>query len=162
VTTYLRTIGPAFTAPNADPLILPTLTQKLHVYCTYYTSMSTTATSTITSPTLQLRGESSVQASPATSGFPITTDLKSSPFHDIQTGPSRTVLPTFGSLEEERIYRKEHLALVFRIIHRFKLAEGINGMSLPFDGPDDKDIVVSATPSNRIHSGSIPKGNHSL
>jgi hypothetical protein len=86
-------------------------------------------TATTTSPTLQLRGSSSVQDSPATSGFPLTTDLKSSPFNDIQTGPTRTLLPTFWSLEEERVYRKEHLALVFRIIHRFKLAEGINGQS---------------------------------
>jgi hypothetical protein len=159
VTTYLRTIGPAFTAPNADRLISPTLTRNLHVFCIYYTTMSTTATSTMTSPTLQLRGESSVQPSPATSGFPITTDLKSSPFHEIQTGPSRTVLPTFASLEEERVYRKEHLALVFRIIHRFKLAEGINGMSHPYDRANDKDIVVSAILLNQIHSGSILKGN---
>lgn len=116
--------------PNADRLILPNSTQ-FHTSTSQLTyNMSTTATSTTTSPTLQLRGESSVQNSPATSGFPITTDLKSSPFHEIQTGPSRTVLPTFGSLEEERVYRKEHLALVFRIIHRFKLAEGINGMIL--------------------------------
>ena len=130
VTTHRRIIGPAFTAPNADSLILPTSTQ-FHTSISQLTyNMSTTATSTITSPSLQLRGESSVQNSPATSGFPITTDLKSSPFHEIQTGPSRTVLPTFSSLEAERVYRKEHLALVFRIIHRFKLAEGINGMSL--------------------------------
>lgn len=71
-----------------------------------------------------------MQPSPATSGFPCTTDLQSSPFHDIQTGSTRTVLPTFGSLKEERRYRKEHLALVFRIMHRFKLAEGIAGTLL--------------------------------
>jgi len=123
--------------------------------------MSTTTTATTTSPTLQLRGSASgnVGQSPATSGFPCTTDLTSSPFYDIQTGPSRTVLPTFASLEEERQYRKEHLALVFRIIHRFKLAEGINGMSPPEAQLTDKDIVVSATLLNRIHSGSTLRAN---
>ncbi|WWC71191.1 uncharacterized protein I206_105144 [Kwoniella pini CBS 10737] len=89
-------------------------------------STKTTEASHGTHGTLRLR-PSPVQPSPATSGFPITTDLESSPFHDVQTGPTRVVLPTFSSLEEERIYRKEHLALVFRILHRFKLAEGIAG-----------------------------------
>jgi hypothetical protein len=37
------------------------------------------------------------------------------------------MLPVFESLEAERAYRKEHLALVFRILHRFKMAEGIAG-----------------------------------
>jgi len=41
------------------------------------------------------------------------------------------MLPVFSSLEEERKYRKEHLALVFRIFHRFKLAEGIAGKLSP-------------------------------
>ena len=63
----------------------------------------------------------------ATPGFPCTTDLDASPFKDAQTGHTRTMLPVFVSLEEERKYRKEHLALVFRIFHRFKLAEGIAG-----------------------------------
>ncbi|WRT68779.1 uncharacterized protein IL334_005759 [Kwoniella shivajii] len=85
-----------------------------------------TATAQQSHGSLRLRPPS-VQASPATSGFPITTDLKSSPFYEVQTGPTRVVLPTFSSLEEERRYRKEHLALVFRILHRFKLAEGIAG-----------------------------------
>ncbi|OCF57850.1 hypothetical protein L486_05315 [Kwoniella mangroviensis CBS 10435] len=87
---------------------------------------STNSSRTETHGTLKLR-PSAVQNSLATSGFPITTDLTSSPFYDVQTGPTRVVLPTFTSLEEERRYRKEHLALVFRILHRFKLAEGIAG-----------------------------------
>jgi hypothetical protein len=97
-------------------------------------NMSTTATATTqthasasSSGTLHLRPQNHVQPSPATPGFPITTDLQSSPFYDIQVGPTRTVMPTFGSLLEERQYRKEHLALVFRILHRFKMAEGIAG-----------------------------------
>jgi ribulose-5-phosphate 4-epimerase/fuculose-1-phosphate aldolase len=57
----------------------------------------------------------------------VTTEIKASPFADVQVGSTRTMLPTFGTLEEERTYRKEHLALVFRILHRFKLAEGIAG-----------------------------------
>jgi ribulose-5-phosphate 4-epimerase/fuculose-1-phosphate aldolase len=36
-------------------------------------------------------------------------------------------MPTFTSVEEERIYRKEHLALIFRILHRFGFAEGVAG-----------------------------------
>ncbi|KAJ3886155.1 class II aldolase/adducin N-terminal [Lentinula edodes] len=36
-------------------------------------------------------------------------------------------MPTFSSLESERVYRKEHLALVFRILHRFGFAEGVAG-----------------------------------
>ncbi|OCF35854.1 hypothetical protein I316_02347 [Kwoniella heveanensis BCC8398] len=93
-------------------------------------SVTTSTTATATSDAagvLRLRPDASIQASPATPGFPITTDIRSSPFHDVQTGPARVVLPTFASLEEERRYRKEHLALVFRILHRFKLAEGIAG-----------------------------------
>ncbi|OCF41069.1 hypothetical protein I317_05080 [Kwoniella heveanensis CBS 569] len=93
-------------------------------------SVKTWTTATATSSAagvLRLRPGASIQASPATPGFPITTDIRSSPFHDVQTGPARVVLPTFASLEEERRYRKEHLALVFRILHRFKLAEGIAG-----------------------------------
>ncbi|WVQ95298.1 hypothetical protein IAU59_002393 [Kwoniella sp. CBS 9459] len=92
------------------------------------TTTSTTGTSTSgAAGILKLRPDAAIQASPATSGFPITTDIESSPFHDVQTGPTRVVLPTFASLEDERTYRKEHLALVFRILHRFKLAEGIAG-----------------------------------
>lgn len=94
-------------------------------------SPSTTMATTTTSPTLRLRGQASVQASPATPGFPITSDFDASPFKDVQTGQTRTMLPVFGSLEEERKYRKEHLALVFRIMHRFKLAEGIAGELRP-------------------------------
>ncbi|KAK8849374.1 hypothetical protein IAR55_004706 [Kwoniella newhampshirensis] len=94
-------------------------------------STTTTATAQASSNAagiLKLRPSSpSIEPSPATSGFPITTDIKSSPFHDVQVGPSRVVMPVFASLEEERTYRKEHLALVFRILHRFKLAEGIAG-----------------------------------
>lgn len=63
----------------------------------------------------------------ATANFPCTTDIDASPLKDAQTGPTRTMMPVFNSLEEERRYRKEHLALVFRIFHRFKLAEGIAG-----------------------------------
>lgn len=37
------------------------------------------------------------------------------------------MMPVFSSVEEERKYRKEHLALAFRIFHRFKMAEGIAG-----------------------------------
>ncbi|WVR09293.1 hypothetical protein IAU60_006358 [Kwoniella sp. DSM 27419] len=94
--------------------------------------MSTTATTTTIScegpaGVLRLRPDPHTEVSPATPGFPITTDVQASPFYAIQTGPTRVVLPTFATLEEERTYRKEHLALVFRILHRFKLAEGIAG-----------------------------------
>jgi ribulose-5-phosphate 4-epimerase/fuculose-1-phosphate aldolase len=57
----------------------------------------------------------------------MTTDLHASPFAEVQVGPTRTMLPVFASPQEERVYRKEHLALVFRIMHRFRLAEGIAG-----------------------------------
>ena len=36
-------------------------------------------------------------------------------------------MPSFASLEAERVYRKEHLALIFRILHRFGFAEGVAG-----------------------------------
>lgn len=88
--------------------------------------MSATQTQTQTAPTLQLRGQHAVKEG-ITPGFPITTDLESSPFYAVQTGDTRTVLPTFNSPEEERQYRKEHLALVFRILHRKGLSEGIAG-----------------------------------
>jgi hypothetical protein len=96
---------------------------------------STTATQTIAAPagessTLKLRNPKLVP-SPATAGFPCTTHIEASPFHDVQTGPTRTMLPVFDNLMEERQYRKEHLALVFRIMHRFKLAEGIAGEPFP-------------------------------
>ncbi|WWD19994.1 hypothetical protein CI109_104467 [Kwoniella shandongensis] len=89
------------------------------------TTTTTQASASTNAGTLKLRP--SVQPSPATSGFPITSDLESSPFYDVQVGPTRVVMPTFASLEDERRYRKGHLALVFRILHRFKLAEGIAG-----------------------------------
>lgn len=88
---------------------------------------SPASTSTQATPTLRLRGHASLEPSPATSGFPMTSDISASPFADVQVGATRTMLPVFASLEEERTYRKEHLALVFRILHRFKLAEGIAG-----------------------------------
>ncbi|BEI93501.1 uncharacterized protein CcaverHIS019_0511290 [Cutaneotrichosporon cavernicola] len=91
------------------------------------TSSSTSAPTSTTQPTLRLRGQATLEPSPATPGFPITTDLAASPFVDVQVGPTRVMLPSFATLEEERKYRKEHLALVFRILHRFKLAEGIAG-----------------------------------
>lgn len=68
--------------------------------------------------------------------FPVTQDLKQSPFTDVQSGRSRTLMPTFKSLEEERQYRKEHLVLTFRALHRMGLAEGVAGQS-----------VLSAVPS---------------
>jgi ribulose-5-phosphate 4-epimerase/fuculose-1-phosphate aldolase len=85
------------------------------------------ATEVETTPTLRLRRQPSLMASPATPGFPITADVEASPFAAVQVGPTRTMLPTFASPKEERTYRKEHLALVFRILHRFRLAEGIAG-----------------------------------
>jgi len=88
---------------------------------------SATETEVVNNPTLRLRGQANLMPSPATSGFPITSDIHASPFAEVQVGPTRTMLPTFATLEEERKYRKEHLALVFRILHRFKLAEGIAG-----------------------------------
>lgn len=92
--------------------------------------MSATKTQTeaqaANSPTLQLRGQHAVREG-VTPGFPVTTDLESSPFYAVQTGDTRTVLPTFATPEEGRTYRKEHLALVFRILHRQKLSEGIAG-----------------------------------
>lgn len=97
--------------------------------------MFTTQTQTIHKETstgrLDLRPEPTLQLSPATPGFPITGDIDASPFKDVQTGDYRTVLPIFSNPLEERQYRKEHLALVFRIFHRFKMAEGIAGMSSP-------------------------------
>ena len=36
-------------------------------------------------------------------------------------------MPTFKSLEQEREYRKAHLALVFRALHREGMAEGVAG-----------------------------------
>lgn len=76
------------------------------------------ARSLSTSPTLLYRQH-----------FPHTQIHKDSPFADVQTGPTRTLLPTFTSAHAERQYKKEQLALVFRILHRFKLAEGIAGRS---------------------------------
>lgn len=74
------------------------------------------------------------------------------------------MMPVFGSLEEERKYRKEHLALVFRIFHRFKMAEGIAGTSHPTLHSNmmaySKATAAYATPSNPIHSGSTHKVNH--
>jgi hypothetical protein len=59
--------------------------------------------------------------------YPITTDHASSVFKDIQAGPHRTVMPSFSNPYEERQYRKEHLALVFRALHRQGLGEGVAG-----------------------------------
>jgi hypothetical protein len=39
-------------------------------------------------------------------------------------------MPTFESLEQEREYRKAHLALVFRALHREGMAEGVAGESV--------------------------------
>jgi hypothetical protein len=64
-----------------------------------------------------------------TIAFPTTPDHASSPFNLIQAGKTRTLMPTFGSLEDERAYRKEHLALVFRALHRAGMAEGVAGES---------------------------------
>jgi hypothetical protein len=36
-------------------------------------------------------------------------------------------MPIFKSLEQEREYRKAHLALVFRALHREGMAEGVAG-----------------------------------
>lgn len=90
-------------------------------------STSTAPAATQANPTLRLRGDAALEPSPATPGFPITPNIHASPFADVQTGPTRVMLPTFATPEEERTYRKEHLALVLRILHRFKLAEGIAG-----------------------------------
>ncbi len=91
------------------------------------TASSASAPTTTTQPTLRLRGQATLEPSPATPGFPITADIAASPFADVQVGPTRVMRPTFATPDEERKYRKEHLALVFRILHRFKLAEGIAG-----------------------------------
>ena len=61
--------------------------------------------------------------------FPTNQDHALSPFRDIQSGPSRTLMPSFANAEEERRYRKEHLVLCFRALHRQGLAEGVTGMS---------------------------------
>ncbi|ORY28976.1 class II aldolase/adducin N-terminal [Naematelia encephala] len=66
-------------------------------------------------------------ATPTLTLFPTTQDHAQSKFKDIQSGPSRTLMPDFSSLEEERQYRKEHLVLVFRALHRQGLAEGVAG-----------------------------------
>lgn len=71
--------------------------------------------------------------------FPHTDDIASSPFADVQTGPTRTLLPTFSDVHAEQTYKKEQLALVFRILHRFKLAEGIAGAFGPGDDAPTRD-----------------------
>ena len=63
--------------------------------------------------------------------LPTTTDHASSPFQHIQSGPTRTIMPTFTSPLGEQRYRKEHLVLIFRALHRAGLAEGVAGMSRP-------------------------------
>lgn len=91
-------------------------------------AQSSTATETTVSPTLLLRRDGArLEPSPSTPGFPMTEDIQASPFYHEQSGPTRTMMPTFSNLEEERIYRKQHLALVLRILHRFSLAEGVAG-----------------------------------
>ncbi|KAJ3782200.1 class II aldolase/adducin N-terminal [Lentinula aff. detonsa] len=72
---------------------------------------------------LGLNENFAVGAKVATIVMPVPT----SSFANIQRGKTRTILPTFSSLEAERVYRKEHLALVFRILHRFGFAEGVAG-----------------------------------
>ncbi|KAE9387976.1 arad-like aldolase/epimerase [Gymnopus androsaceus JB14] len=63
----------------------------------------------------------------ARSNFPYTTDISDTPFATLQHGRTRSALPRFSSLEAERVYRKEHLAIAFRILHRYGLAEGLAG-----------------------------------
>lgn len=65
--------------------------------------------------------------------FPLVPAVSgSSPFQHVQAGLNRTAMPSFASVEAERTYRKEHLALAFRILHRFGMAEGIAGWSLSY------------------------------
>lgn len=79
--------------------------------------------------TLSSLQRSQPTAPPTLHLFPTTTHIASSPFAEVQSGPTRTDMPTFKSLEEERQYRKEHLALTFRVMHRQGLAEGVAGKS---------------------------------
>jgi hypothetical protein len=67
------------------------------------------------------------QAQPRLHLLPVTSDHSISTFKDVQSGPNRTIIPTFSTPIEERQYRKEHLVLVFRALHRHGLAEGIAG-----------------------------------
>lgn len=59
--------------------------------------------------------------------FPTTSDITSSPFYKLARGRTRPVLPTFNSPVEERTYRKEHLAAVFRVLAKQGHGEGISG-----------------------------------
>jgi len=59
--------------------------------------------------------------------FPTTSRFHESPFEAIQLGSTRTQMPQFLSLAEEQKYRKEHLILCFRALHRAGLAEGVAG-----------------------------------
>ncbi|ORY25563.1 hypothetical protein BCR39DRAFT_507055 [Naematelia encephala] len=91
-------------------------------------------------------------------GFPLTGDHDASPFHFIQSGSTRTLMPTFTSLQQERQYRKEHLVLVFRASHRAGLAEGIAGSYGHTHISDDFQVIVlPETPFNPTPSRSIRK-----
>lgn len=59
--------------------------------------------------------------------FPTTSDIAGSPFYKLARGRTRPVLPAFNSLVEERTYRKEHLAAVFRVLAKHGHGEGIAG-----------------------------------
>ncbi|RPB13839.1 class II aldolase/adducin domain-containing protein [Morchella conica CCBAS932] len=59
--------------------------------------------------------------------FPTTTDITTSPFYKLASGRTRPVLPSFENPAEESIYRKEHLAAVFRVLGKHGHGEGIAG-----------------------------------
>ncbi|KIY64052.1 arad-like aldolase/epimerase [Cylindrobasidium torrendii FP15055 ss-10] len=52
-------------------------------------------------------------------------------------------MPTFPSPEAERLFKKERLALVFRILHRFGMAEGIAGHCSMRDPVDPSTFWVN-------------------
>lgn len=74
-------------------------------------------------------GSASSGSQPTLRLFPITADHDQSKFKDIQVGPNRTTMPSWKTKEEERAWRKEHLVLCLRALHRQGLAEGAAGKS---------------------------------
>ena len=95
------------------------------------------STNVHTIATLALRPEA------PSSRFPSTTNHDDSPFKDVQSGKTRTILPTFKTLQEERQYRKEHLVLTFRAMHRAGMAEGIAGHCSVRDPVEPKTFWIN-------------------
>jgi hypothetical protein len=102
--------------------------------CNYSTKQRTSATMSSVHTLASMAAavptaSSSIDARPAPQLFPTTTNHALSKFNDIQAGPQRTLMPSWTTKEEERAWRKEHLVLCFRALHRAGLAEGAAGTS---------------------------------